>query len=115
MKKFSITCTANPEPVLALAGDLDLASADLLTGTAQHCLDDGARDLTIDFGGVTFMDSAGLNALVLIRRAADEAHVALHARRIPNAVARVLELTSLDSLFAADPGASGKDSSACVD
>ncbi len=48
---------------LALAGELDMATADDL-GTRLH--EDGSADgeLSLDFSDVTFMDSSGLRAIL---------------------------------------------------
>jgi anti-anti-sigma factor len=46
-----------------LEGELDLATSQhLLTAIREHPVDDDA--LTLDFSGITFMDSSGLRALL---------------------------------------------------
>jgi anti-sigma B factor antagonist len=53
--------------VLALAGELDLASAGVLdTAIAELCTD-GARRITLDMGELSFMDSTGLRSVLVGR------------------------------------------------
>lgn len=59
--------------------------------------------LLVDLGGVTFMDSTGLNALLLARTEAARAGTTLHLARPSHTVARVLEITGADQGFPIDP------------
>ena len=56
---------------LEVDGDLDIAAAPVLEREVQRLLAAGHRDVTLDLGGTTLLDSAGLGALV---RAAQEIH-----------------------------------------
>ena len=48
-------------PVVVISGELDIATAPQL----GSCLEDLAgKNVTVDFSGVTFMDSTGINVLV---------------------------------------------------
>jgi len=48
-------------PVVWVSGELDIATAPLLS----DCLDDfNGQPVTIDFSGVTFLDSSGLAVLI---------------------------------------------------
>lgn len=47
-----------------LAGDLDLASAAILTAALEHELASGRRFVRLDLSGVGFLDSTGLKALL---------------------------------------------------
>jgi anti-anti-sigma factor len=49
--------------VLRLKGDLDASSADAFSAAANQAVDNGAKDILLDFSGVPFMSSAGLRAL----------------------------------------------------
>jgi anti-anti-sigma factor len=55
--------------------------------------------LVIDFGGVTFVDSTGLGALVRIRNEAERHGKRVDLVGVRREVRRVLELTGLSELF----------------
>lgn len=51
------------QPMVTVKGELDLASAEIVRKTLARAVPD-SRDLTLDLSGVTFIDLAGLNAVV---------------------------------------------------
>jgi anti-sigma B factor antagonist len=83
--------------VLALAGDLDLATAGDLVAAAEHVLaESGAsQELVVDLGGVGFCDSAGISAMVTVRRLSTQYGWVLRVTKAQPQVRRVLELTGL--------------------
>jgi len=84
--------------VLAVSGDLDLASAPQLKWTLVELLDKGYERYVIDLSGLTHIDSTGLGVLVAFnRRLEGHAHMALAS--LPAAQRRVLEITGLDEAF----------------
>ena len=82
---------------LHVAGDLDFATATHLVDTASGLLADqtALRDLHLDFVDLTFCDSAGLSALLLIHRRCCRAGVNLHLDHRPPHLNRVLEITGV--------------------
>ena len=56
--------------VLSLVGDLDLASAPRFVSQAADAIRGGARRLLVELDGVSFVDSAGLAALLNVLRRA---------------------------------------------
>lgn len=87
--------------VLTVSGDVDIdAVEEFLTG-ADECLQEPG-DLELDLGGVTFIDSSGLGALVKIQRAATERGRQLTLTSVPASVERILQLTGLDSVLHQD-------------
>src|SRR3954454_16062801 len=54
-----------------LGGDLDLSSGQTVRDAVCEALDGGARAVDLDLTGVTFLDSAGLNALLNVARDVD--------------------------------------------
>jgi anti-sigma B factor antagonist len=90
--EISPTSTADAT-VLALSGELDIASA---PGLEQALDEFGAsmpRRLVIDLTDVTFMDSTGLRALLLARQRGEDGDHELSLRPGPRQVQRVFELS----------------------
>src|SRR5690348_1668548 len=50
--------------VLNVAGEIDIATADILRSALERARESGRRDIWVDLSDVTFMDYSGLNALV---------------------------------------------------
>jgi anti-sigma B factor antagonist len=88
------TVRRDPEGVLHLVGDLDMASAEVFLGQAVERLD-GAREIVLDLAGLTFIDSTGIRAFLTPASRVDGPVVVRHAQ--PN-VARVLEIVRLDGV-----------------
>jgi anti-sigma B factor antagonist len=87
--------------VLALSGELDLASAPVLERELRDAEATGPTRLVIDLAGLAFMDSTGLQALLRARERAnntDGPHQ-LVLRRAPHQVQRVFELTKTADAF----------------
>ena len=53
--------------VLAVAGELDIASVGAVQRDATRLIQANGPDLVIDMSGVTFMDSSGLATLIAVR------------------------------------------------
>jgi anti-sigma B factor antagonist len=56
--------------VVAAGGELDLATSDVLRDALQELRDSGWRNFALDLRDVTFMDSAGVHAVVELLDAA---------------------------------------------
>ena len=86
--------------VVGVSGEVDIASApklreELLGALRRH----GAR-LALDLGGVTFMDCAGINALLAARRHARLEGGWVRVARASRRARKVLTLTGLHREFA---------------
>ena len=57
---------------VGIFGDVDVLTAGTLSGTLTALIDDGYHDLTIDLSRTTFLDAAGLDAIVGVARHARE-------------------------------------------
>jgi anti-sigma B factor antagonist len=84
---------------LTVSGEVDIAMVDDFLGAAQRCLDDPGDVIEIDLGGVTFIDSSGLGALVRIRSAAHDRNQEVVLTNVPPAVDRLFEVTGLTGIF----------------
>ena len=87
-----VVCDVAPECLVAVAGELDVASAPALGETLSR-LDPGCEVVTLDLRALTFMDVAGLHAVLGARRLARRTARRLHILGPVGDVARVLELT----------------------
>ena len=81
--------------VVAVAGEVDIASSPALRSALEAALDAGAHELWVDLCATTFMDSSGLHVLVQLHR-----HAVGLRRRVtiicpPGNVRRVLDLTGV--------------------
>lgn len=96
------TLAANSErPTLTVTGDLDAANAPLFTMSADRFVAGHAgTPVRLDFRGVGFIDSAGINALVRLHGAVDERGGTLEMARCSRYVERVLRLVGLENLLA---------------
>jgi anti-sigma B factor antagonist len=79
--------------VLALSGELDIASAPELERALDELGPSNPRRLVIDLTDVTFMDSTGLRALLLARQRTEQGDHELVLRPGPRQVQRVFELS----------------------
>ena len=89
---FSVVVTG--DGCLALSGELDLLTVrDLNDALGTR---NGARDVTLDVSGLTFIDSSGLHAIVTFLRSREEGTVTL--RGVSPELLRILEITQLTKL-----------------
>ena len=91
---------------LILAGDLDLATVDVLDRTVEQAITaDQLRHLVIDLDGVTFCDSTGVGALIKARDAAAGRGITVRTINPRGSTRRVMQLTdALTVLGGADAG-----------
>ena len=85
--------------VLSLVGELDLAAAPRFVSQAADALRSGARRLFVELEGVSFVDSAGLAALLNVLRRATAARAPLVLVGAPPQVRGVLAQTRLEREF----------------
>jgi anti-sigma B factor antagonist len=84
--------------VIAVHGELDLATAPRLKWPLVDALDSGRRRVLVDLAGVTFMDSTALGVLIGVRRSLKpEARMAIVCTH-PD-VLRIFEISGLDLAF----------------
>ncbi len=85
--------------VLSLVGELDVAAAPRFVTQAADALRAGAKRLLIELDGVSFVDSAGLAALLNVLRRATAAHAGMVLCGAQPQVRGVLAQTRLDREF----------------
>ncbi|MEU9079558.1 STAS domain-containing protein [Kitasatospora sp. NPDC004745] len=88
--------------VVRAGGEIDLDTAPSLRRALAAALE-SHREVVLDLSEVTFMDCAGLGALVRARNQADRCGGRLSLRGARHRVARLLELTGLHRRLAVEP------------
>jgi anti-anti-sigma factor len=91
---------------LSLSGELDIAAVPSLeTQVRRVCAQTTTRGITLDLGGLCFVDSTGLAAIVLVSRLCAKHDFCFELLPGPRAVQRLFESTGLiDALpFRATP------------
>jgi anti-anti-sigma factor len=84
---------------VVVSGDLDMAAAFKFETELEGVLaEPDTRAVVLDLTEVTFIDSAGLGALLAVRERASQAGVDLAIARVSDRVQRVLEATGLGDL-----------------
>ena len=107
---FTVTALAGlTGPVLECAGALDLDQVPVPRAALHQALAlrPAPPVLLVDLAAVTFMDSSGLSALLHARRDAERTGAVVRLARLPHRVARILEITGADQVFAAAPDIPG--------
>lgn len=84
--------------VLAVGGEVDIASADELRSALAVAAQSGAAEVWLDLTGVEFMDSTGVSAIVDARRWLDTRRFAVICPNGP--VRRVIEIAGVDRAIA---------------
>jgi len=82
-----------------VAGDIDLSTADKLGEALEEAVS-RSREVRVDLGEVTFLDSTGIRALVQGYRAAQTRGSSYYVTGAQQWVAKVLEVTGVGPLLA---------------
>jgi anti-sigma B factor antagonist len=94
--------TAGPATVVTAAGEIDSTTAPVLRQHLDSLLDGDVRELTVDLGRVSFLDSAGLCVLATAHRRAVRQDVRMRVLASSRAVVRPLQITGLWDLLHAE-------------
>lgn len=86
--------------VVELDGELDLNGVHVLTAAVGDLLGEPPRSIAVDAARLTFIDSAGLRALLVAQRDAEAAGTVLGLVKSSQPVDRVLEMTGLHARLA---------------
>jgi anti-anti-sigma factor len=87
------------ESSLAVAGEIDMSTAESFYERARALIDAKTSVLILDLGDVTFCDSLGVAALVRIYKYAVAAGCRLRLTNLRTHVAHILEISGLDQVF----------------
>ncbi|UQX03775.1 STAS domain-containing protein [Streptomyces sp. RerS4] len=98
------TTRADGRLTVAVTGEIDIATAPLLSEALHTALADGVARVEADFRGVSFCDLSGLNALLRARRAAAARGHSLHVTGVASPqVRKLFEMTGTTAMIAPPP------------
>ncbi|MGW7314874.1 STAS domain-containing protein [Streptomyces sp. NPDC054854] len=102
---LTVQRTDNTLALLAVAGAIDIHTAPALRTGALDVIAQGHPHLILDCTRVTFCDSSGFNALIGILRSAKVDNGSLVLACVPDRLARMLDLTGLNTIMPSYPNA----------
>jgi anti-sigma B factor antagonist len=85
--------------VVAVGGELDIASAPMLKDAIDRARQDDADDLVVDLRDLEFMDVSGLRVLMRAQQRADETGGRLRLANVRDSVRRLLALTGASEIL----------------
>ena len=99
-KALSVTVDKDRDDgtVVTVCGEIDLESCAELSAALATL--DGERNIALDLGGVSYIDSTGLRVLLTARDTAEKAGGSLRVSTTSNIVARLIEITGATDLLA---------------
>ncbi|HUA51389.1 MAG TPA: STAS domain-containing protein [Candidatus Sulfotelmatobacter sp.] len=97
------TSLSDGNALAALSGQLTFTDHGAFRDMARHLVASKAGRLTIDFGGVEFIDSAGLGMLLLLREEAGATGRPVVLRNAQGQVKRMFAVSRFDTLFVVEP------------
>lgn len=89
--------------VVTASGEFDLSNCDQLRDHLVAAMAEPPRLLVLEVSGVTFIDSAALNTLLIADRNADQVRTTFRLAAPSPTVAKLLYLTSLNTVFDVHP------------
>jgi anti-sigma B factor antagonist len=89
--------------VVVGGGEIDLTNAERFRDAMLSALNAGAAGLVVDLTATTFIDSAGVTALVRASRRAGAAEATMRLAATSTPVLRVLDLVGIDQLVEVHP------------
>jgi anti-sigma B factor antagonist len=94
---------AKGREVVAVQGEIDVATSPTLREELYAIIDGGARELVVDLSGLGFIDSSGLGVLVAALKHMRERDGQLILAGLQQPALRVFEITDLTTLFTIEP------------
>jgi anti-sigma B factor antagonist len=95
----SLDISIRPGPVVTISGEIDIQSGPQLRDQLLRVIRRQGARLALDLTGVTFIDCAGINVLLAVRRRAQLEGGWLRVLRASPQVRRVIALTRLDPVL----------------
>ena len=89
--------------VLGLSGKLDIEGAKMLVERMTQILDGGERYIVLDFTEISYLNSAGLRALILVAKQLASSSGKLILAGVSDPNQKVLNISGLASIFTFRP------------
>lgn len=89
----------NNELKILLSGQLTFSDAQKFKQVLELATQDGMRAVTLDFLNVTFIDSAGLGMLLLLRDQCQNKHIPVSIAGAQGQVEKIFMISKFDQLF----------------
>lgn len=103
-EEFSVSAQREgAHATVTVTGELDLHSSSVLTDRLAELSD--VTEIELDAGGVSFIDSAGLRALLVASKAASDRGAELRIVVLSDQMARVVEIAGVTDLLPGVPTA----------
>lgn len=100
---LDLTVEPGPTTTIALAGELDPATAPQLDQAIQTATEiEGLQRLVLDLAGLTFIDSSGLRVFVTARQSLTDSGGELVLRSPSTTVRRLLDITGLGEVLSVE-------------
>jgi anti-sigma B factor antagonist len=85
---------------VTVVGELDVATSPSLRGELHSLVEQGAKTITLELSGTTFIDSSGLGVLVgALKRLKEADGEGITLAGMQDQVRKVFEITGLTNLF----------------
>jgi anti-anti-sigma factor len=97
--QLSVHAGANGYQVVAVTGELDIATAEQAYAYISDVIDSLPGPVSVDMSGLTFCDASGIGALVRIARYARQAGRQVMLTSVRPSVLRIMRITGLDRAF----------------
>jgi anti-anti-sigma factor len=97
------TTSVGSGTTMKLSGELDSAICSELTERFEQVVASGADEVVLDLAEISFMDSAGLRAIIMIERAARERGIAVTIHSPAGPAADLLQVTGIGEHVALTP------------
>ncbi len=96
---FAVRTRIGSETVIALSGELDLATLRIFEGVLDEIEFSSLRRVVLDLEQLSFIDASGLRGILKLHATCLEQSVALTIKRGPTNVQRVFLLTRTDRML----------------
>lgn len=98
---MGVMCTGGDRVLcISLSGEVDHHGARQMMVEMDREIDRALpKSLTVDLGGVTFMDSSGIAVLLRARRRMGELGGTMRVRQVPEQAARMLKAAGIDRMM----------------
>lgn len=86
--------------IIILSGDIDYSNQQEVRNAINKALaSDQAKEIHVNFADVTFMDSSGIRALLVLQKQAEEGGKSLILTNCNNSIRELFEIGGFDQMF----------------